>query len=307
VGDLGIAAIPNEVFGITGLKIKAASPLPQTFIIELANGAEGYIPPPEQHLLGGYTTWPARTAGLEVEAEPRIVEAVLGLLEKLSSRPRRDFTESQGPATQAVLARKPRAYFRLGELAGPRAHDSSGNGRHGTYRGAVALGLSGPGEPEFSSAEPNRCPHFAGGRIEADLPRLGERFTVEMWCWNGLPADSRGVTGYLLSRGGCAAGASVEHLGIGGKDGPPGRLFFSAGGASGRLLSGSTELPLKTWRRLKLVRDGRRVEVYLDGAERPEISGEAEPLTGDAAEVLTIGGCGCGADFEGKIDEVVVE
>lgn len=24
--------------------------------IELANGAEGYIPPPEQHKLGGYTT-----------------------------------------------------------------------------------------------------------------------------------------------------------------------------------------------------------------------------------------------------------
>jgi hypothetical protein len=80
IGTLGIAAIPNEVYALTGLKLKAQSPLQPTFNIELANGAEGYIPPPEQHKLGGYTTWPARTAGLEVEAEPKIVEALLSLL-----------------------------------------------------------------------------------------------------------------------------------------------------------------------------------------------------------------------------------
>ena len=66
IGELGITAIPDEVFGITGLKLKQASPLAVTMNIELANGAEGYIPPPEQHVLGGYTTWPARTAALEV-------------------------------------------------------------------------------------------------------------------------------------------------------------------------------------------------------------------------------------------------
>src|SRR5205823_11236813 len=35
VGELGIAAIPNEVFGLSGLKIKAQSPLRPTFTIEL--------------------------------------------------------------------------------------------------------------------------------------------------------------------------------------------------------------------------------------------------------------------------------
>src|SRR5678816_4917222 len=44
IGDLGITAIPNEVFAITGLKLKKQSPLAPTFNIELANGAEGYIP-----------------------------------------------------------------------------------------------------------------------------------------------------------------------------------------------------------------------------------------------------------------------
>ena len=89
IGELGITAIPNEVFAITGLKIKAQSPFDTTMNIELANGSEGYIPPPEQHALGGYTTWPARTAGLEVQAEPRIVAAVLELLEQVAGKPRR--------------------------------------------------------------------------------------------------------------------------------------------------------------------------------------------------------------------------
>ena len=84
IGDLAIAAIPNEVYGITGLKLKAQSPLQPLINFELANGAEGYIPPPEQHALGGYTTWPARTAGLEINAEPKIVEELLTLLEQLA-------------------------------------------------------------------------------------------------------------------------------------------------------------------------------------------------------------------------------
>jgi hypothetical protein len=104
IGECGITAIPDEVFGITGLKLKAQSPLLPTFNIELANGASGYIPPPEQHALGGYTTWPARTAGLEVQAEPKIVEAVLGLLEKVSGRPRRPLeADFYGPDIRARM------------------------------------------------------------------------------------------------------------------------------------------------------------------------------------------------------------
>jgi hypothetical protein len=81
---LGIAAIPNEVYGITGLTIKKDSPLQPTFNIELANGAEGYLPPPDQHPLGGYTTWRARTSFLEVDAEPKIRAKLLELLNQVA-------------------------------------------------------------------------------------------------------------------------------------------------------------------------------------------------------------------------------
>ncbi len=92
IGDLAITAMPNEVYGITGLKLKAQSPFKATFNMELANGAAGYFPPPEQHYLGGYTTWPARTAGLEQDSEPQIVDALLGLLEQLSGQKRKPLT-----------------------------------------------------------------------------------------------------------------------------------------------------------------------------------------------------------------------
>ena len=80
IGPLGIAAIPCEVFAETGLAIKAQSPCRPTFVIELANGYNGYLPTPAQHELGGYETWPARSAYLEPQAEAKIRKAVLGLL-----------------------------------------------------------------------------------------------------------------------------------------------------------------------------------------------------------------------------------
>ena len=92
LGNMAITAMPNEVYGITGLKVKAQSPFKATFNMELANGAAGYIPPPEQHYLGGYTTWPARTAGLEPNAEPVIVDTLLSMLEKLFGQKRKVLT-----------------------------------------------------------------------------------------------------------------------------------------------------------------------------------------------------------------------
>jgi len=89
IGQLGITAMPNEVYGSTGLRIKAQSPLKPTFNVSLANGYAGYLPPPDQHKLGGYTTWRARSSCLEEEAEPKIVAKILELLNTVAER-RRD-------------------------------------------------------------------------------------------------------------------------------------------------------------------------------------------------------------------------
>jgi hypothetical protein len=86
IGDLAIGAIPNETNASTGLWLKAHSPVKTTFVVELANGCEGYIPPPELHPHGGYTCWRARTSCLEPQAERKIRSGVLELLEKVSQQ-----------------------------------------------------------------------------------------------------------------------------------------------------------------------------------------------------------------------------
>lgn len=82
IGDVGIAAIPHEVFVEIGLEIKARTPFPKSFTISLANGTYGYLPTVEQHKLGGYETW-LGTNRVEIEAAPKIVKALLEMLGEL--------------------------------------------------------------------------------------------------------------------------------------------------------------------------------------------------------------------------------
>jgi hypothetical protein len=83
VGDVGIAAIPCEVFAEIGLDIKQQSPLKTSFTIELANGWNRYLPTPRQHRLGGYETW-LGTNMLEIHASEKIQAVVLDLLRDVS-------------------------------------------------------------------------------------------------------------------------------------------------------------------------------------------------------------------------------
>jgi hypothetical protein len=84
IGDLGIAAIPCEVFVEMGLELKQKSPFKPTFTIELANGYNGYLPTVAHHKLGGYETWRAQSSYLEVEAAPKIFDAITNLFALLN-------------------------------------------------------------------------------------------------------------------------------------------------------------------------------------------------------------------------------
>lgn len=86
IGNLGIAAIPCEVFVEIGLNIKAKSALKPAFTIELANGYNGYLPTAAHHELGGYETWRARSSYLEVGAADKIEATALELIAQLQAR-----------------------------------------------------------------------------------------------------------------------------------------------------------------------------------------------------------------------------
>jgi len=308
IGDIGITAIPNEVYALTSLKLKAYSPLQPTVNIELANGSEGYLPPPEQHTLGGYNTWPARSASLEVDAEPKIVETVIRMLENVAGRPRRKPAPTCGPAAQAIVESQPVAYWRMNEFSGPEALDVL-NRHLGMYETGVVYYLDGPRSDPFNCpGEINRAPHFAGGRMRARIPEIGKTYSVSMWFWNGMPNDGRPVTGYLFSRGrDHAFGASGDHLGIGGTEGHAGKLIFHNDDKSEQALGGSTVIQRWTWNQVVLVRDGDKVTVYLNGNPKPEIEGTKTALIPPIVDQFFLGGrCDSESNFEGRIDETAV-
>ena len=67
----------GEMFVELGLAIKAASPFPRTLIVELANGAIGYIPNASAYAEGNYEVISARCAKGSGEM---LVESALRLL-----------------------------------------------------------------------------------------------------------------------------------------------------------------------------------------------------------------------------------
>lgn len=228
IGGFNIHAIPNEVFALTGLKLKLQSPFETVMNIELANGAEGYIPPVEQHRLGGYTTWPARSAGLEVEAEATISEALLRLSEGLAGATRRAYQEPAGPYTREILEGKPAAFWRFGEFGGGRAMDTISQ-RVGRYEGGIAFFLPGIGKAE-------RAVHLAGGRIVMPAPELNGDSTVEFWAWSGTGQ------GRVVSLGGLHVNAGPakqwQHIAIV-RRGQRLQLFRDGGAESGVTITAS--------------------------------------------------------------------
>jgi len=233
-----------------------------------------------------------------------------------------------------VLAARPLAYWRLNEFNPPTAFDATRHGHAASYdweRG-VAFYLPGVGNGVGASSQPslgttafsdpnhiNRAPHFAGGSLKADLKKLGANYTVMFWLWNGLDPkvlattlnqrrglahlgggndldpETRAITGVAFARG-------SERLGITGANAEPGRLFFSVN-AEGTPLVGTTVLRLKDWHHVTLVREGRRVTVFLDA--KPELDGEV-PAPANGPTIFLGGRAEDGFTLEGKLDEAAV-
>ena len=310
IGDIAIATTPNETYALTGLKLKHQSPLKQTMVIELANGGDGYIPPPEQHLLGGYNTWAARSAGLEMLAEPKIVEADLQLLEDVTGLPRRPFHQTQGPAAKAIAELKPAAWWRMDDMAGPVVNDSSMHDRHASYEPGVVFFLEGPRADAFCmNSEVNRAAHFAGGRLNALLPNNTSQYSISLWIWNGMPNEGRGTAGWFVSHDhNHGVSTHGDHLGIGGTGTTPGKLIFQHGnGMKHPPLVGKTTIERWTWNHVVLVRDGSKVRIYLNGHSEPEIKHDSIPGSSVELKQFYFGGRSDNADnWEGRLDEIAV-
>ncbi len=310
---ISITTTPNETYAITGLKVKTASPTDHTMVIELANGGDGYIPPPEQHLLGGYNTWPARSAGLEVTAEPKIVETSLRMLEELTGSDRKNTAQEHGPAAECTLSLKPRAYWRMDEFTGPRALDSSGNGLDALYEPKTLFYLQGPHHSAFSKGTKNRAVHVAEARFNARIPGLTKRdYTASIWFWSGSAPGKIDETEWLFSRGRNFADRSAgDHIGlIDSADGRRHLVYEGKGFLRNPIIDEATSEnshPVERWKwhHLAFAREGDTSHVFLDGVHL--IAQTTDTNEEDHPDTFFFGGPSTNENFfEGRLDEIAL-
>jgi len=311
IGDLSIATLPNEVYAITGLKLREWSPFKRHFNIELANGAEGYIPPYNQHVLGGYTTWPARTAGLEERAEGIMITSLSSAYFELSGTPRQNPKHENGIYAEEVLRSQPARYARLEnwgacQLAEGTPHPTCAvmaDGGFATYLPGPGSGLGYGDESALTSSafsgphRINRCIHIAGGHLRTSLKNTERKLingnwqtvditpptSIAVWFWLGHDSGASDRTGELINALGVSLKAhqDAQH-----------RVRLTLGGEETK-----EELFANDWHFAVLIRDGVNVRVHLDGSEKPVLTGK----TGKSEDAVLFG-----QGLEGRLDEITI-
>jgi len=192
---------------------------------------------------------------------------------------------------ETVLADRPVAYWRLGELSGTTARDASGNGRNGTYQGSPALGAA-----SLLRDDPDAAVQFDGSNdqvvVGSNAAFGSQAFSVECW----VRTDTLRAQGIVFK-----TGASVNW-----------RLFMAPGGNGivefdanpgqyGNLQSISRLSPgVVTY--LAATYDGTTMRLYVNGVQEAQAT---STWSNAEAGGVTIGGL-VTYRWAGAIDEVAV-
>lgn len=159
----------------------------------------------------------------------------------------------------AVMQDRPVALYRLAESSGTIAYDSSGNGNHGTYVGAVTLGATG----SYNPTDSNTATTLSGtGYIkvadQTPFNFLGA-FTLETW----IKGTDQSGWWHAISRWGstnvrqryalCTETNGYPYFGI---------LKSNVGNG----ITGTTDILDGSWHHVVGTNDGSVLKLYVDGA-----------------------------------------
>lgn len=190
---------------------------------------------------------------------------------------------------EAILADSPVGYWKLNERSGTVAHDVSGNGHHGTYRGSVGLADKGA----FAEGDAVTFDGKSHVEIATGTWGGGKEITVEAWVnVHEQTSDFQAIVS--------APGTDFVHLQLSSEGNIV--VYTNAGDV---VLPHLPQAPLNAWRHLALVAGGGVVKLYVDGELASSAQGTFDTIA--PTSTLHIGsGYGGGRFFHGAIDEVAI-
>jgi hypothetical protein len=217
-----------------------------------------------------------------------------------------DASGSDGGASRystAVLVDGPLAYYRLGELSGTTAADSSGNAMDGVYSsggGSFTHGRAGAIAGDADGAIEISGVGTANASVRVPLavdPWSGD-FTVEVWVRPTLPPAGR--YGIFLCEDFLVAGFRL------GWDDTATPIFWTtqAGGSSD--VYATTPMIEGAWSHVVITKAGATVTIYLDGAAvgGADVTYVAPDLAGSSTELGLASLHGMSS--EGQFDELAI-
>ena len=207
--------------------------------------------------------------------------------------------------SRQILDDHPTNYYRLGDLTGTAATDSSGNARHATYSGSYSLNQT----PAITNTSDNDRSFYTpvnGGATlaAASMPTITNLLSGEAWInpdsltgynnWFGrYNADQAlGITNW--SWGFYSNGANLE------------LMLYSTAATAVYATTSDNPLQVGVWQHVAFSYDGNRMRVFLNGVE--QVNQAATPVLATAALAdFKIGLNNATArNFKGYIDEVAV-
>jgi hypothetical protein len=199
--------------------------------------------------------------------------------------------------SSTILADAPSAWWRLGELSGTSAADSSGNAHPGTHNGAIT-----PGQAGATLGDNNASALYAGGYTQVGDPaalRLFSQITLEAWIKTTAAADATNQP--ILTRWLGAGSALSWYFG---KVGSTLALYTSAA----HVAAAFTLVNDSAWHHVAAVAEplpGGLLRLYVDGTERANAAWSATQ-TGTADWRISGNNDAAGEAWLGSLDEVAI-
>lgn len=169
-----------------------------------------------------------------------------------------------------VMADSPLSYWRLGEVSGTIAADSSGLGNNATYMNGPVMGVTGaiPGGTDLGLNLPGQTEYVEMGNRSL-FNFAATNFSAEMWVYRRSDCGDNWASNWALNmwdKGNGSVGANSWAIDFCGVSGSTNRIRFSIeSGPTTYSAEAPSAMNLNSWYHVVAVREGTNIRLFVNG------------------------------------------